>query len=81
MFSACAKIYLARHAVDLLTHFIEGGIDTLTLGFDILGNRVLNTHIWLVKNSDASGCAFDKWQSCEANRAGLIAAPGSWFVD
>ena len=81
MLAACAKLYLARHAVDLLTHFIEGGVDTLAFGFDILSNGVLNADIWLMENSNASRCALNKRQSCEANRARVIAAPGAWFVN
>ena len=81
MLAARAEINLAGHAVDLFAHFVKGGIDAVTLGFDILSDGMFNTDIGLVKNGNASRSAFYERQAREANRAGVIFAPGAWLVD
>ena len=59
MLAAGAKVYLARHAVNLFAHFVEGRIDALTLCFDIFGNGMFDPHIRLMKNCYSSSGTFD----------------------
>ena len=81
MFAARAEINLARHAVDLFAHFVKGGIDAVTLGFDILRDGVFNADIGLVKNGNAGSSAFYERQARKANGACVIPTPGAGFVD
>ena len=81
MFTARAKINLAGHAVDLFAHFVKGGIDAVTLGFDILGYSVFNADIGLVKNSNARSRALYECQARESDSAGVIPGPRAWFVN
>src|SRR3546814_20763955 len=60
MLAANAEFGLARHAVDLLAHLVEGGIDAVPLGLDVVGDRMFDGDARLVENGDARAHAVDQ---------------------
>ncbi len=55
-----AEFGLARHAVDLLAHLAECGIDALALGLGILGDGMLDDDAGLVEHGLAARHALDQ---------------------
>src|SRR3546814_682528 len=60
MLAANAEFGLARHAVDLLAHLVEGGIDAVPFGLDVVGDRMFDGDARLVENGDARAHAVDQ---------------------
>jgi len=64
MLAADAEVGAARHAVDLLAHLVERGVNPVAFGLRIVGDRMFDRDARLVEHRDP-GCA--DWSAAAAS--------------
>ena len=72
MLAADAELGLRSHAVNLLAHLVEGGVDAVTLGLRILGDGVLDGDARLVEHGMARAHALHQFLPGEPDRRGRL---------
>jgi len=80
VFAADAEFGLAGEMVDLLAHAVEGEVEALALGLDILGHGVFDGDAGLVVDGVADGEALDQGQAFQLLRAALAFAEAERIV-
>ena len=81
MLAGSAELRLLGDIVDLLAHLSEGGIDTLALGLDVVGDGMLDDDARLVEDGGALGHAGDELEARQAKRTGAAEATSARPVD